>query len=490
MLEIAVLAIYVFILSIILVYCCFEMKLAINYLRSKKKKSEQLFLSENTPIQDHPFVTIQLPVFNELYVVERLIDQVAKFNYPKERFEIQVLDDSTDETVEISRNKVEELKAKGFNIELIHRVDRTGYKAGALQNGMQVCKGEFIAIFDADFLPDPNFLRSTMPYFNADDIGVVQTRWSHINEKYSLLTKIQAFFLDAHFTVEQKGRNSQGFFINFNGTAGVWRKATIEDAGGWQADTITEDLDLSYRSQMKGWRFVYLEDVLSPAELPVDIKSFKSQQFRWIKGGAETARKILPQINKKELPLSIKINAYTHLLSSSIYLLIFVLVFLSVPMLILRNTYIETDYIRFAFPYLFTNVAIIFFFFSSNTKRYKKLSGIFEFIFMLPAFLSITLGLSFHNAMAAARGLAREETPFIRTPKFNLMTTSDKWKGKKYLTKNIGGTTLIEGVLALYFLFGIFYAFYNYKFDLLPLHIMAFCGFTYVFTKTLRHSWR
>jgi len=488
MLEIAVLGIYVFILTIILIYCSLEMKLAYNYLKSKKNRKKPLYLSPDIPKNQHPFVTVQLPVFNELYVMERLIDQVMLFDYPKERFEVQVLDDSTDETVEISRKKVEEYKAKGFNIELIHRVDRTGFKAGALKHGMQTCKGEFIAIFDADFLPKPDFLRNTIANFSSDDVGVVQTRWSHINKDYSLLTRVQAFFLDAHFTVEQKGRNCQGYFINFNGTAGVWRKTTIEDAGGWQADTITEDLDLSYRAQMNGWRFVYLEEILSPAELPVDMKSFKSQQFRWIKGGAETARKILPQINKKSLPLSIKVSAYTHLLSSSIYLLIFLLVFLSIPMLILRNTYIETNYIKFAFPYLFTNVAIFFFFFSSNTARYKKFSGILEFLFMLPTFLTITLGLSFHNALAAARGLAREKTPFIRTPKFDLHTNKDSWKDKKYLSKKIGMVTLFEGLFALYYLFGIVYAIRFQKYDLLPLHIMAFIGFSYVFTKTVKHS--
>ncbi len=490
MLEIILLSMYGIVLGLIFIYCMLELTLAINYVRHQRKpKKTQPFLSEDTPSQELPFVTVQLPVFNELYVVERLIDQVMLFNYPKDRFEVQVLDDSTDETVEISKRKVEEYKAKGFNIEFIHRVDRTGFKAGALQNGMKVCKGEFIAIFDADFLPKTDFLRSTLPHFANEKVGVVQTKWAHINREYSLLTRIQGFFLDAHFSVEQMGRNSQGYFINFNGTAGIWRKSTIEDAGGWQADTLTEDLDLSYRAQMKGWQFVFLEAFESPAELPADMKSFKSQQFRWIKGGAETARKILPKIVRTNHPFAIKLNAFTHLLSSSIYILVFFLVLLSVPLLLVKNTYIQSEYIQYGTPFLLTNFAIAFFFFVSNTKRFKSWEGFSEFFFLLPTFIIVTMGLSFHNALAAIRGLARERTPFIRTPKFNIQNVKDAWKDKKYVSSKIDFVTILEGILMLYFLFGIVYAFVTGKFDLILIHIMAFTGFGYVFFNSVKHSW-
>lgn len=491
MLEIAILSIYFLVLTLIFLYCFLELGLGYQYLKKRQKKEKLLYLSDdtdNTDIEKYPFVTVQLPVFNEMYVVERLIDQVVKFDYPKDRYEIQVLDDSTDETLEISQKKVAQYKAQGFNIELIHRTDRTGFKAGALQNGMEQCKGEFIAIFDADFLPKPDFLRSTLPYFKNPKIGVVQTRWAHINREYSLLTRIQAFFLDAHFTVEQAGRNNGGYFINFNGTAGVWRKETIISGGGWQSDTLTEDLDLSYRAQLKGWEFKFLEGVVSPAELPSDMLSFKSQQFRWIKGGAETARKTLPEIVKSDLPFLVKLNAFLHLLSSSIYMLVFGLVFFSIPLLFFKNTFIKIEYIYYTLPFFITNFAIAIFFFLSNIDKFKKPKGFLEFIFLMPAFLIITMGMSLHNTLAAIRGLLREKTPFIRTPKFNITKVTDVWKNKNYAAHKIDGVTVLEGVLTFYFLSGIIYACYTSKFDLIILHTMAVLGFGYIFINSVRHS--
>ncbi len=488
MLEIVIVAVYVLLLCCILIYCLLELGLAIHYLKARRTARKKASFPSDLPTEEYPFVTIQLPVFNEMYVVERLIDQVAKFDYPKERFEIQVLDDSTDETVDISRKKVEEYAAKGFNISLQHRVDRKGFKAGALQEGMKVCKGEFIAIFDADFLPEPDFLKNTLPYFQDERLGVVQTRWSHINKEYSLLTRVQAFFLDAHFTVEQAGRNSQGYFINFNGTAGVWRKATIEDAGGWQADTLTEDLDLSYRAQMKDWLFLYLEEFLSPAELPADMKSFKSQQFRWIKGGAETARKLLPQIVRSDLPFSIKINAFSHLLSSSVYLMVFLLVLLSIPLLLVKNTYIQSEYIHYGAPFFMSNIAMAIVYYASNKDKFNKLSGVLEYLIMMPIFLLVTMGLSLHNALAVIRGLARERTPFIRTPKFNIVNNKDGWKNNKYLSAKIDIVTILEGLLACYFLFGVVYGFIIQDLSLLPIHLMAFIGFLSVFFYSVKHS--
>jgi len=488
MLEIIIVSIYVIILILILIYCLLELGLAIHYLKSKRKERTKQLFPASLPPEEYPFVTVQLPVFNEMYVVERLIDKVVEFDYPKERYEIQVLDDSTDETVEISQKKVEEYKAQGFDISLHHRVDRKGFKAGALQEALKVCKGEFIAIFDADFLPAKDFLKNTIPYFADERLGVVQTRWSHINKNYSLLTRVQAFFLDAHFTVEQAGRNSQGYFINFNGTAGVWRKATIEDAGGWQADTLTEDLDLSYRAQMKDWLFLYLEEFLSPAELPADMKSFKSQQFRWIKGGAETARKLLPTIFKSDLPFSIKLNAFSHLLSSSVYIMVFLLVLLSIPLLLVKNTYIEAEYIHYGAPFFISNIAMAVVYYASNKENFKKVSGIVEYLFMMPTFLLITMGLSLHNAVAALRGLARERTPFIRTPKFNITTKKDGWKNNKYTSRKIDFITMLEGALSGYFLFGIIYGISIGDVSLLPIHAMAFVGFFSVFAYSVKHS--
>ena len=293
---------YGFSLLVICIFSLGQFNLAWHY----RKHQKQLKNEENTSLEEFPHVTVQLPIYNEKYVIERLIDAVAAFDYPKDKLEIQVLDDSNDETIEIVAKKVASYQKAGIDIQQVQRPERKGFKAGALQYGMEHAKGEFIAIFDADFLPPKDFLKSTLTSFNDPKVGMVQTRWGHLNQDYSLLTRVQAFGLNAHFTIEQKGRLNAGSFINFNGTGGVWRKTCIVDAGGWHHDTLTEDLDLSYRAQLKDWKFDYLEDVLSPAELPVLMPAVKSQQYRWNKGAAETARKNLGKIWEKGQILQIK----------------------------------------------------------------------------------------------------------------------------------------------------------------------------------------
>ncbi|HRI31935.1 MAG TPA: glycosyltransferase family 2 protein, partial [Candidatus Kapabacteria bacterium] len=284
-----------------------------------------------------PVVTVQLPMYNEVYVVERLVSAVCDIRYPKDKLEIQVLDDSTDETVEVTRRLVEEYAAQGFDIKHIHRIDRTGYKAGALKHGLAMARGEFVAIFDADFVPKPDFLEMTVPHFQNDNVGMVQTRWEHLNEDYSFLTRAQALALDGHFVIEQQVRNKAGFFINFNGTAGIWRKKTIEDAGNWHSDTLAEDLDLSYRAQLKGWKFVFLNDVTSPAELPADINALKTQQFRWTKGAVETAKKLLPAVWKSDMPFKVKMECTVHLTSNIVFPFIIMVAMLNVPLVIIKN---------------------------------------------------------------------------------------------------------------------------------------------------------
>lgn len=296
-LESIIIFVYTVAIVLIFMYALAQLNLLYNYLSSKKVTDNSKTFDFSNP-EEIPLVTIQLPVFNEMYVMDRLLDNIALIDYPKDKLEIQVLDDSTDETVQTTFEHVEKLKQTGLNIQHITRTDRSGFKAGALKEGLEVAKGEFIAIFDADFLPKPNWLKRTIPYFKDKKIGVVQTRWGHINRDYSILTKIQAFALDAHFTLEQVGRSSKGHFINFNGTAGVWRKTCIIDAGNWEGDTLTEDLDLSYRAQLKNWKFKYLEDVETPAELPIIISAARSQQFRWNKGGAENFRKMMWKIGR------------------------------------------------------------------------------------------------------------------------------------------------------------------------------------------------
>src|ERR1043165_1958100 len=320
--AIVVIIVYACALLFIFMYSVAQLNLVIAYLRNKvvsRNKNSVPALLDGS----EPGVTVQLPVYNELYVAERLIDCITQLDYPGEKLEIQVLDDSTDETRELIEKKVFEFQKQGFNIHHIHRSNREGFKAGALAHGLQYAHGEFIAIFDSDFLPGKDFLKKTLPSFTDEKVGVVQTHWDHVNKNYSLMTQLQAFGLDAHFSIEQKGRNAGGHFINFNGTAGVWRRRCIEDSGGWQSDTLTEDLDLSYRAQLKGWKFIFLEEVLAPAELPVTMSALKNQQYRWNKGAAECVKKNLPGVLKqKNLSLSIKLHAAFHLLNSSVFVAI------------------------------------------------------------------------------------------------------------------------------------------------------------------------
>ncbi len=495
------LILYVLPLLFIFVYSLAQLHLVFNYIRYHRniKKHDTIPPLDE---KDLPTVTVQLPIFNELYVVERLIDNIAVFDYPKEKFEIQVLDDSTDETVEISRQKVSEWHQKGIDIHLVTRKDRSGFKAGALHEGMKTAKGDYIAIFDADFLPSPDFLRKTLPYFfSGAKIGAVQTRWEHLNKDYSFLTRIQAFALDAHFTVEQQGRNTGGYFINFNGTAGIWKRECIEDAGGWEADTLTEDLDLSYRAQLKGWRFKYLEDVTSPAELPVVMNAVKSQQFRWTKGGAETARKNIGMIWKSGIRLGQKIHGTAHLGSNLVFIFVLFCSLLSIPMLFIKNQPGYSKYFLVMSFFIISMVILGVFYFFSIYRRYKSVyKALGHLLAMFPFFLAMSMGISLHNTIASLEGWLGFKSPFIRTPKFNLSTansdnnasnnTTDKkaWKRNKYLNRKISLLTLLEGFLALYFSSGLAIAIHLQDYGLFPFHLMLTFGFSAVFYFSLKHS--
>jgi cellulose synthase/poly-beta-1,6-N-acetylglucosamine synthase-like glycosyltransferase len=439
-----------------------------------------------------PFVTIQLPIYNEMYVVERLIDSIAKFDYPKDRFEIHILDDSTDETLDITRRKVDEYKAKGLNIEQICRDKRSGFKAGALKEGMKYARGEFLAIFDADFLPNPDFLRQTIPFFEDDSVGVVQTRWEHINQDYSLITKLQALQLNVHFTVEQVGRMSGEYMLQFNGTAGVWRRQTIEEAGGWEADTLTEDLDLSIRAQLKGWKIKYLENIGSPAELPAEMNSFKSQQFRWMKGGAETAKKMLPTVWKSQLSLRQKIHATSHLLASSIFVFVFITGVFSVPLLFLLGDLIQLGFSKNFFAYFLVGLlSIIAVYYVANVQApvHKDTFGkaLYKFLFLFPLFLALSMGLSLHNTVAVIQGYLGKKSPFVRTPKFNIKNLKDSFSKQKYLSKKLTWTTMIEGLLALYFFGGVLGGLYIQNTTFIIFHLMLAVGYGAIFYYTLRH---
>jgi cellulose synthase/poly-beta-1,6-N-acetylglucosamine synthase-like glycosyltransferase len=425
-----------------------------------------------------------LPVYNELHVVERLIDAAAGLDYPKDKFEIQVLDDSTDETSEIIARKIAELRNDKVQIHHIKRQKREGFKAGALKHGLSIAKGEFVAVFDADFLPANDFLQRTIPFFIDDSIGMVQTKWGHINKETSLLAKLQAIALDGHFSIEQKGRNAAGYFINFNGTAGVWRKQAILDAGNWQADTLTEDLDLSYRAQMKGWNFKYLEDFITPAELPPLVSALKSQQFRWTKGGAETAKKNLKTLFTSKLPLSVKMHGGFHLIYSFGFISIILYSILTVPLLFVKEFYPQYD-LMFQISNLIGISFLIYvihylisYFKNTEGSNGKRLMG---FIFHFPLFVSLFIGLSLNNAIGIIQGYLGYKSGFIRTPKFNTISTANKLMQSKYAEAKISWLTVTEGILILYFLFGIIQAFYFKNYGTMPLLLMALTGFSMVF---------
>ena len=472
-------------------YAIAQLNLLFNYLKAKKKKdtSEKFDFSNKEEI---PFVTIQLPVYNELYVMERLLKNIAKIDYPLEKLEIQVLDDSTDESIETTAEQVKLIQDKGIDIQHIKRSNRQGFKAGALKEGLKTAKGEFIAIFDADFLPKSDWLYRTVPYFKNCEIGVVQTRWGHINRDYSTLTRIQAFALDAHFTLEQVGRNSKSHFINFNGTAGLWRKKCIYDAGNWEGDTLTEDLDLSYRAQLKNWKFKYLVDVVTPAELPVVISAARSQQFRWNKGGAENFQKMMrPIIRNKNVSFKTKIHGLLHLLNSSMFTCIFLVAVLSIPMLYIKNEY---AHLKAFFLVLSLFIISSFIFFVCYWNMFKNIygGGFIKFIKYIGAFFTfftIAMGFSLHNTIAVIEGHIGKKSEFIRTPKFNIGTFKDGWKSNKYLKKKPSIHVFLEGLLAIYFVFGMYSAFVvgnqGGDFGLFPFHFMLFVGFSYVFFKSI-----
>ncbi|MDU8885147.1 glycosyltransferase family 2 protein [Yeosuana sp. MJ-SS3] len=490
--EILVIIIYGLALLLIFLYALAQMSLLLNYLKSKKipDTSEQFNFSNPDEI---PLVTIQLPVYNEMYVMERLLNNISKIDYPKHKFEIQVLDDSTDESLETTANHIQQLQQIGLDIKHITRTNRIGFKSGALKEGLKTAKGEFIAIFDADFLPKKDWLLQTIPYFKNKKLGVVQTRWSHINRDYSLLTKVQAFALDAHFTLEQVGRNIQGHFMNFNGTAGVWRKECILDAGNWQADTLTEDLDLSYRAQLKHWDFKYLEHVETPAELPVVISAVRSQQFRWNKGASENFRKsFLKVIRSKNVSFKTKIHAFFHLLNSTMFLNMLVLAILSVPMLFIKQHEVYNLYmLGLGFFVLSSVMFFVFYWYMYKTIYGKGLKNFIGYIGMFFTFFTIIMGFSLHNGIAALEGHLGKRSDFIRTPKFNINTITDTYKGNKYLKTKTSYNTVFEGLLALYFGFGLYSAFtitQHGDFGFFALHFMAFLGFGYVFLRSLRLS--
>jgi cellulose synthase/poly-beta-1,6-N-acetylglucosamine synthase-like glycosyltransferase len=471
-LETLVLVAYFFVLSILAIYGWHRYYLV--YLYMKNKGNAPVPLPELTK---RPRVTVQLPIFNEMYVADRLIDTVCEMDYPRDLLEIQVLDDSTDETTAIAELAVRRHAARGFDIHYLHRVNRTGYKAGALEAGLQQATGEFVAIFDADFIPPADFLERTLPHFGPDPkIGMVQARWGHINQDYSLLTKIQSILLDAHFVLEHGGRNRSGCFFNFNGTAGIWRRDAITSAGGWQHDTLTEDLDLSYRAQLAGWRFVFLPDLVSPAEVPVEMNSFKSQQHRWAKGSIQTCIKLLPRILGSNQPFSVKAEAFFHLTANFNYLLMSVLSILMFPAMYFRYNMGWNEMLLIDVPLFFAATASVAnFYIVSQRELYSDWRSRLKY---LPFLMSIGIGLCVNNTRAVLEAIFGQQSEFARTPKYGIERDSDEWVGKKY-HQSVGVQPMIELALGLYFTGTVYYALVNQIYGTLPFLMLFQVGFLY-----------
>ena len=490
MLLLSYIIVILYSISILLLffYSLAHFNLLLNYLRSKKRADQSVQFDLSNP-NEIPFVTIQLPVYNEKYVMERLLTTIAKMDYPKDKLEIQVLDDSTDDSVVATEILIYKITKSGLNIHHIRRSNRRGFKAGALKEGLLSAKGEFIAIFDADFVPQKDWLYKTIPYFKDPKIGVVQTRWGHLNRDYSILTKIQAFALDAHFTLEQVGRNSKLHFINFNGTAGVWRKQCILDAGNWESDTLTEDLDLSYRAQLKDWKFKYLENVVTPAELPAIISAARSQQFRWNKGGAENfSKNAIRVLQSKSIGFKTKAHGMLHLLNSTMFLAIFTMAVLSVPMLYIKNEFAQFEKV---FDLLLFFIITSILFFISYWATYKSIHGggfknFLKYSTLFISFYTIAMGFSFHNTVAVLEGLWGKKSEFIRTPKLNIEGLKEKWKQNSYISDTISKNIIVEGLLILYFIFAMYSAFRLNDYSLIALHAMLFIGFSFVFIKSIQ----
>ena len=463
--------IYFVIMFILAIFCVHRLFLVIQYIAYKNKNIKPL-----KKFRKLPFVTIQLPIYNEKYVVERLILSAVNIDYPKNRFEIQILDDSTDETKEIVEKLVTQYKSRGYNIYHITRDNREGFKAGALANGLKYAKGKFIAIFDADFIIPEKFIRETIHFFTNPKIGMVQTCWEYINREYSLLTKIQAMMLDGHFIVEHFARNRGGKFFNFNGTAGIWRKRAIIDSGGWEYDTLTEDLDLSYRAQLKGWKFVFLKHIKSFSELPVDINAFKQQQHRWTKGSVETFKKIFPVLLKEKLPFFIKIESLFHLGGNFAYLFLLCLAIVMYPSIVSR---LQIGWYQLLFTdlplFIFSFFSIYIFYYVAEKER-GKLN--IKTLLSIPILMAMGIGISINNSKAVLEAMFNIKSPFNRTPKLNIKSKKDKWFLKKYRVKTISLPAL-ELVMAFYFVYIIQFSIKRENFFSLPFLLLFFTGFFY-----------
>ncbi len=470
--DVAVITLYLAVLGILGIYGFHRAHLVYLYWRHRNHAPQP-----NGTLKELPVVTVQLPMFNEMYVAERLLEGVAGIDYPKDKLEIQVLDDSTDETCEIVKRKINDLSQRGFNVTYLHRTDRTGYKAGALEAGLRVAKGDYLLVFDADFVPEPNIINHLIHYFADPKVGMVQARWGHLNRDYSMLTRVQSMMLDGHFVIEHIARNRSGRFFNFNGTAGIWRKCAIIDAGGWQHDTVTEDMDLSFRAHLRGWNFVYAPHALAPAEVPCEMNSFKTQQYRWAKGSAQTARKLLPMVLRANIPLRVKIEALFHLTNNFAYLFLVILAILQLPNMLLRRRMDSPELLLLDIPlFAATCISITLFYLTSHNALY---GGFWDAVRRLPMTMALGIGLSINNAWAVIEGLFGKDLEFVRTPKHGITQKDQRWKKARYRAIR-NSHSLLECAFGLYFVFTIGLAVFTGSWISIPFLVLFMVGFLYV----------
>ena len=471
--DLALLIPYFVVLIFLASYGIHRYTLVYLYYKNRKNRTQE----PPSKFTELPRVTVQLPIFNEQFVIERLLKAVCNLEYPREKLDIQVLDDSTDETAVGARGLVEQYSETGYSISYIHRADRRGFKAGALQQGMKTAEGEFIAIFDADFVPPSDFLMKLVHHFTDAKVGMVQGRWGHINRDYSFLTNVEAILLDGHFVLEHGARARSNVFFNFNGTAGMWRRAAIEDAGGWQHDTLTEDTDLSYRAQLRGWKFLYLEDVECPAELPVEMTAFKTQQARWAKGLIQTAKKILPQVLKSDVPWRVKLEAWYHLTANISYPLMIALSVLLLPAMIIRfyQGWFQMLYIDLPL-FLASTFSISSFYLVSQKVLYPKTW--YRTFLYLPFLMSLGIGLTITNSCAVLEALFGRRSAFTRTPKYRVESRQDKVRSSKY-RRRLGWVPWVELLIGAYFFLTVYYAMENENFVTVPFLVLFVIGYWY-----------
>jgi cellulose synthase/poly-beta-1,6-N-acetylglucosamine synthase-like glycosyltransferase len=476
--EIAVISLYMVVLSILGLYGFHRGLLLFLYWRHR---SDAVIPPRR--FDELPMITIQLPMFNEMYVAERLLDGIACIDYPKDRMEIQVLDDSTDETTAIARDKSDDLRRRGYDVTFVHRENRAGFKAGALEEGLREAKGDYVMVFDADFVPTPSIVKDLIHHFTDPKVGMVQARWGHLNRDYSLLTRVQSMMLDGHFVVEHIARNRSGRFFNFNGTAGIWRRSTIVDAGGWQHDTLTEDMDLSFRAQLRGWNFIYVPTALAPAEIPCEMNSFKGQQFRWAKGSAQTTKKLLWTVLKADLPLKVKIECVFHLTNNFAYVFLVILAALQLPNLLMRERMNKPELLLLDVPLFFTTcVSIIIFYLTTHHALYGNMK---DAVRRLPVMMAVSIGLSINNARAVLEGLFGAQSEFVRTPKEGIRKQSDTVVTKRYRAASAHGSTFVELGFGLYIVATIAAAVVTGSWISIPFLVLFMVGFLYVGTLSL-----